>query len=176
MTAVHRHHRKLRAQGGDDSADNIIDLPPFLHSAVHEHPALAYEHGLLVHSYDDPALIPADVDGFLAALGHTPVGTGPEGGKKPCPRCHGEGTVVEKVKGPDLEPSPERPKVVLAIRVPKDEREDGHEILTALLDAWVEKLAAAGLLRNANAGGYYYSLVYGLRYLVTDVDVAGEIA
>jgi len=67
VTATHRHHRKLRRHG-DETPANILEVGVELHDAIHRNPALAYEHGLLVHSWDDPAEIVADVDGFTAAL------------------------------------------------------------------------------------------------------------
>lgn len=67
MTAVHRHHRKLRRHK-DESPENILEVGVELHDAIHRNVALAYEHGLLVHSWDDPAEIEADVEGFTAAL------------------------------------------------------------------------------------------------------------
>lgn len=67
--SVHRHHRKRRSQGGDDSYGNLIELPPEVHELVHREPEKAYEHGLLVHSYANPADIRPDVNSFLADLG-----------------------------------------------------------------------------------------------------------
>ena len=67
MSAIHKHHRKLRRHG-DESPANILEVGVELHDAIHRHPALAYEYGMLVHSWDDPAEIPADVAGFMVAL------------------------------------------------------------------------------------------------------------
>lgn len=69
MTALHKHHRKRRSQGGDDSYGNLLELAPEVHELVHRNPEVAYKHGLLVHSYDDPAAIPPDLAGFLSDLG-----------------------------------------------------------------------------------------------------------
>lgn len=67
---VHRHHRKRRSQGGDDSYGNVVDLAPEVHELVHQEPEKAYEHGLLVRSHDDPSQIRPDVSGFLSTLGY----------------------------------------------------------------------------------------------------------
>jgi len=58
------HHRKLKGMGG--TADpvlkyglaNLISLCRSCHNWIHAHPAESYEAGWLVHSWDDPALIP----------------------------------------------------------------------------------------------------------------------
>lgn len=66
----HKHHRKRRSQGGSGFWGNMIELPAEVHALVHEHPEVAYEHGLLVKSHDDPNMIRPDVRGFMAALGY----------------------------------------------------------------------------------------------------------
>lgn len=48
------HHRKLKSQGGPDSAVNLITLHRFCHSHVHLHPKWSYGHGFLVPSVHDP--------------------------------------------------------------------------------------------------------------------------
>lgn len=45
--AVHRHHRRIRAQGGTDDAANTADLCGACHEHIHRNPAWAYEHGWL---------------------------------------------------------------------------------------------------------------------------------
>jgi len=69
VSDLHKHHRRRRSQGGDDSWGNIIELPADVHELVHREPGKAYEHGLLVKSHDDPAQIRPDIAGFLADLG-----------------------------------------------------------------------------------------------------------
>lgn len=66
----HKHHRKRRAHGGSGEWGNMIELPAEVHALVHENPEVAYQHGLLVKSYDDPHQIRPDVRGFLASLGY----------------------------------------------------------------------------------------------------------
>lgn len=169
--SVHKHHRKRRSQGGDDSLVNILELDFETHEAVHRNPELAYEHGLLVKSWQEPGDVTVDIAGFLAALGRTPVGTGAQDGEehqhgveKPCPKCHGKGKIVEQPKDPDQPQAPERKKVTWSVRVPKDEREDGYEVLDSLVDGAVDLLADAKLLRDRNKGANYYSLVYVLAF------------
>jgi hypothetical protein len=67
--STHRHHRKRRSQGGDDSYGNIIEVTPLEHEFIHRNVELAYQHGLLVKSHDDPSKIKPDLDGFLSSLG-----------------------------------------------------------------------------------------------------------
>lgn len=52
--AVHTHHRKRRSQGGDGSPANLLAVCLNCHQQIHDHPALAYERGWLVHSWDEP--------------------------------------------------------------------------------------------------------------------------
>jgi hypothetical protein len=54
---VDLHHRKLRAQGGENSAVNLIFVHRDCHLRIHRNPSLAYEHGLMVHRGEDPAKI-----------------------------------------------------------------------------------------------------------------------
>lgn len=58
-----RHHRKLRSQATKaekHTASNLIDVCEDCHRWIHMHPAEAYGHGYLVHSYDDPHKIPVE--------------------------------------------------------------------------------------------------------------------
>ena len=64
-TGGSRHHRKLRGHCRKDERHtpaNIVLLcgsgTTGCHGWVHAHPALAYEAGWLVHSYEDPRKIP----------------------------------------------------------------------------------------------------------------------
>lgn len=108
---IHKHHRKRRSQGGDDSPVNVIGLPDYLHQWVHDNPEKAYELGLLVKSHDDPSevelTIPEDVI------------------KKPR---------AKKQEAP-------RQRTVVSVRVPKDEREDGADVLQTLIDENRKKYA-----------------------------------
>lgn len=55
------HHRKLRSRGGQDSAANLVALCGLCHKRVHSHVTWATEHGFMVASSDDPALVPVAV-------------------------------------------------------------------------------------------------------------------
>lgn len=63
------HHRKLRSHGGDDSWGNQLRLPRHIHALIHAQPEVAYQHGMLVKSHDDPGKIEPDLKGFLQAVG-----------------------------------------------------------------------------------------------------------
>jgi hypothetical protein len=54
----HRHHRKLRSQGGDDSPENILLVSPELHTFIHANPGLSYARGWLVKSWQEPSEVP----------------------------------------------------------------------------------------------------------------------
>lgn len=51
------HHRKLRRHK-DHSAENGLDVCDSCHRYIHDHPALGYLMGWLVHEWADPALVP----------------------------------------------------------------------------------------------------------------------
>jgi hypothetical protein len=192
---IHRHHRKRRPHCSAIEYDhqlNILPLEDEVHELVHRNPELAYKHGLLIRSWMSLDEAPApDVDEFLAALGRTPVGNqvaqgsgepmqttvdGEEvphkhvvtaqGVEKPCPKCKGAGKVVEQPKDESQEQAPPRPKTTWSVRVPKDERENGYELLENLMESAVEKMHAAGLIRDVNKGANYYTLILALRKFV----------
>lgn len=52
--AVHTHHRKLRSQGGTDDQSNLLAVCLQCHHHIHMNPALSYERGWLVKSWDTP--------------------------------------------------------------------------------------------------------------------------
>src|SRR6266540_237062 len=58
------HHRKLRSQGGQDTADNLIRLCGTgtlgCHAWVHANPAVARSQGFIVWRIDNPAEIPVE--------------------------------------------------------------------------------------------------------------------
>jgi len=56
--ATHVHHRKMRSQGGDNSEANLLHVCARCHLTIHDGPAIAYEHGWLVHSWDEPSSVP----------------------------------------------------------------------------------------------------------------------
>lgn len=52
------HHRKLRSQGGQDTAENLVALHQLCHNlsreAVHANPKLANSRGFIVKSWQNP--------------------------------------------------------------------------------------------------------------------------
>lgn len=66
--SLHRHHRKLRSQGGTDESSNIMLVTPLQHDWIHRNPAKAYELGWLVKSWQDPAEVPIRTDPALFEL------------------------------------------------------------------------------------------------------------
>ena len=127
---IHRHHRKRRSQGGDDSPSNILLLPQEIHSWVHDNPEKAYELGWLVKSHDNPEDISVAIPEELVKI-------------------------TKKREKRDKENA--RPREVVAIRVPKDERENGAEILDDLIQQARERVAPElGLSEDCPA---YYVLV-----------------
>ena len=53
--AAHIHHRKPRSHGRDDSPENTLIVCAACHTFIHAHPAISYEKGWLVHSWDTVA-------------------------------------------------------------------------------------------------------------------------
>lgn len=53
--ASHRHHRRMRSQGGSDDATNTTDLCGACHRQIHANPRWSYQQGWLVPSWQDPA-------------------------------------------------------------------------------------------------------------------------
>ena len=51
------HHRQMRSQGGGHHVVNCLMACRFCHNAIHADPSTSYEHGWLVHGWDDPAKI-----------------------------------------------------------------------------------------------------------------------
>lgn len=44
----HRHHRKMRSQGGDNQIDNLLLVCDRHHRYIHANPAESYDNGWLV--------------------------------------------------------------------------------------------------------------------------------
>lgn len=114
LREVHKHHRKRRSQGGDDSPSNIMLLPQEIHAWVHDNPEKAYELGWLVKSYDEPTEVSVQIPEDLVKIAK---------------------------RRQKREKEAARPREVVAIRVPKDERENGAEVLGDLIDQARERLA-----------------------------------
>lgn len=132
--AVHKHHRKMRSQGGDNSPENIVDLCLECHGWVHANPAAAYESGWLVKSWQEPAevlvnTVPVAVQTTLEG-GEVPhaevVGEKHDHDVKPgetCPTCKRRVNHAKKKDSPESK--------VFGYRVPIDDAEAHEEILEA---------------------------------------------
>ena len=48
--AVHRHHIRMRSQGGDHSLENLLHVCNHHHRFIHLAPKWSYEHGYLAHA------------------------------------------------------------------------------------------------------------------------------
>lgn len=143
MSSFHAHHRKLRAQGGDDSYGNLIDLPPEIHEAVHREPEVAYQHGLLVRETDDPGTIRPDIPGFMASLGI-------------------EGEPEQKPKRQRLAGDERRKRRTVSIKVPKDQ-ENGGELWDEMLASVKDRLVALGAWESADQIPNYEGLMAALQ-------------
>lgn len=51
--AEHRHHRKMRSQGGSDDPSNLLAVCWACHRWIHDHPSVSYGRGWLVRSWDE---------------------------------------------------------------------------------------------------------------------------
>jgi 5-methylcytosine-specific restriction endonuclease McrA len=71
------HHRKAKGMGGTRNEEtgfglaNLVSLCRKCHHHVHTHPRESYEFGWMVHSWSDPADIPAGEQGNLSIGGLT---------------------------------------------------------------------------------------------------------
>lgn len=92
-----------------------------------------------------------------------------QGEEVQCDKCKGRGRYVKRPKR-GREQAPARAKTTWSVRVPKDERENGYEVLDTNLENVVDTLADAGLIRDRNKGANYYSLVYVLAFFQQNFD------
>ena len=124
---THEHHRKLRSQGGGEEPYNILKVEDELHTWIHENPEAAMELGWIVPSWEDPANVSVAI---------------PE-------------EILKPKKPRETKSEKTRSKTVVSVRVPKDEHENGAEVLDTLIDecrksllaeefdeAWTEKVPA----------------------------------
>lgn len=110
---IHRHHRQRRSQGGSDDPPNVIEIPDALHEWIHNNVEEARKLGLLVPGYLDPSEVMIQI---------------PE-------------KFIRVAKERKADPEKPRQKVTVTIKVPKDEREDGAEVLQTLIDECRKELA-----------------------------------
>jgi len=114
---LHKHHRKRRSQGGDDSPANVINIPDVLHEWIHRNPEEAYELGLLVKSWQEPSEVEITIPEQFAGL--MPV--------------------KEKVKREKKQGDERRKRRVVSLSAPKDEREDFWGLVEDEVIAFEEK-------------------------------------
>lgn len=152
--AVHKHHRKRRGEG-DDRPINLLDVCFVCHEWIHKHPEEAHEMGLIVWTWEEPEDVPVKVslerlqnesaqltvDGDEVPHKHV---VNADGTEEECPRCHGKGRVLKKTKPLAGEETGPKQKTVWGIRVPKENRENGAEILDGLVNLAADKLAEGG--------------------------------
>lgn len=103
---IHEHHRRLRSQGGGDEPTNVIGLPDVIHDWIHANPEAAKEAGLIVPEWEDPANVKVTI---------------PE-------------EALRKVRAGKSQDEAPRPRATVGIKVPKDERENGAEVLLTLIE------------------------------------------
>ena len=182
--AVHKHHRKRRPHCTAEEYSavwNLLDVCFVCHEWIHSHPEEAYAAGLLVHSYDDPREIrplqwvdimqreskQLTVDGDEVPHKHV---VNEDGTEEPCPRCKGRGRVLKRSKPLAGEETGPKEKTVWAIRVPKEHRENGAEVLDGLMSGAAEKLAEGG----HDKGWTYRTLVMALSWFLLNYEPAED--
>lgn len=179
--AAHKHHRKRRSQGGDDSSANILDVCVTCHDWIHKHPELAFRAGLLVHSWAEPgevrSLTIQDIRHFGGPEVKELEGSG-EGLPAPSPDrpiCSGCGRRMPK---PKVETPKEdrKPRGTWSVAVPMDVRENGADVIDELLEACEEKLDQHGLNWGHGNRVVYHKLatVLGLFVLHADEILGNE--
>ena len=152
---LHKHHRKMRSQGGGGHPANILQITPDLHAWIHENPEVAYRHGLLVHSYDDPADVPIDIPGFLYELGKDHKHRGR------CEVCGEELHIKPKRKNFEKGSEERRKRKRITVAVPAD-RENGGEVWDEIIGLVHEKLVRLGLYGETDKIPTYESIIAAL--------------
>lgn len=69
----HRHHRRLRSQGGKDTLDNLVIICRECHQLIHEQPKQSIAEGFIVPSWALPAQVPIMNPRFRVAGVDTPI-------------------------------------------------------------------------------------------------------
>jgi hypothetical protein len=125
------------------------------HEQIHREPAWAYEHGYLVHSYDDPAKVPVELKWpgerqFEQSDEHEHEGK--------CEKC---GLEIKSKPRKRFKGEARRTRSTISLKVPKDADEDG----AAVFDELIEQ--ARELLGEPDKP-IYYILVAALYVFVRD--------
>lgn len=145
--SAHTHHRNRDRK--DNRPVNLMRVCAFCHDWIHNNVELAYQLGFLVHSWDDPAEIPVDA-APVAPASNSPQGAQHRPGElEPCPRCKGKGKIE-----PPKKREKTRLRAVRSTRVPKDEQENGAEVLDVLWDE-CRTLAAPDMGWKEDVPEYY---------------------
>ena len=144
MTGYHKHHRKMRSQGGSGEWGNMIEIPVEVHELVHANPEVAYRNGLLVKSTDNPHMIRPNVSGFCADLG-----------------VEFTATAKPKKKNAEKGSQERRQRRTISIKVPAD-RENGGEVWDEILTLVKAKLVEMGLYSEDDKIPNYEALIAAL--------------
>jgi hypothetical protein len=126
----------------------MVELPLEVHEMVHANPEVAYEHGLLVKSHDDPNQIQPKVREFLAALGY-------------------EGEIGVKPKRRKLDTQERRQRKRITVAVPND-TEDGGAVWDDMLALVKQKLVELGLYESDAKIPNYEALIACMYAWVTE--------
>lgn len=177
--AAHMHHRKLRSQGGNDEPENLLPVCVECHTWIHANPGAAYELGLLVHSWDDPADVPPQprlasapgASGSATRDVSEPMQTTVEGDEVPhrhvvdeqgvekvCPKCHGDGKIIVKARETKKSRSDSSP--IYNARTPKNE---SRETLIEDEEHLTDLLVKARVLKG-HEGARWWVIHYAYRF------------
>jgi hypothetical protein len=144
--ATQKHHRKLRSQGGGDEAENLLSVCASCHREIHAQPAVSYDKGWIVYSWQDPALVKASLpEPGTALLATLEVLAAPPAEGETCPVCLRRKPHAKKPGSPKTK--------VSSVRVPIDDAESFEEIVDA---------AAAHLGFKEQPHWRYRTLLHGL--------------
>lgn len=84
-----------------------------------------------------------------------------------CSRCKGTGKVEKKEPKSEHEQAPARQRVTVSMRVPKDERENGAQLLDEIIEACGALLVEAGMLQSTKGAAYNTVMLIGAHFLST---------
>lgn len=149
----------IAALDPDDERPRLLDPQPGPRGALEGAPRSASQDA------DQGATEPMQTTVTGEEVPHAHV-VGSDGVEEPCRPCKGTGRVKKRKRDPDQPQAAARKKTTWSLRVPKDERENGHELLTALMESAVERAVELELVRDANSGANYYVLLAALRKFV----------